>query len=206
MKSSLFLALLFALVGCSKSSDSAVTMNDETTDAGMASNMSAPSGVADQTRRYRFTYDARIPAPPLGSADLRVWIPLPLEDPGVQSNGEVKIDVEPEAGATWRVTTDPVYGNRMIYVEKSNPASGVRVKWSTVVTRHADVGQGRLTVHDEYLRPNRLIPLDDKAAVLVNRLDVANASLARRTRAKPHLRRRSRHDGLRQEDPGLGPR
>ena len=77
-------------------------------------------------RTFRFTYEARIPAPPAGTRKLRVWVPLPRDENGVQTVSDLKIESPAEA----RQTESADYGNRFLYVESDDPKAGVTLRWS----------------------------------------------------------------------------
>ena len=132
-------------------------------------------------RRFRFTYETRVPAPPPGTAQLRVWVPLPLEDPGVQTVGPVRVMAP---GATVRETTEPKYGNRMLYVTVDSPTGPLTISWSATITRWADVGQGVLPENPWFGRANDLIPIDGSARDLARKLEVDNEELPVSMRAQ----------------------
>lgn len=133
----------------------------------------------NNARKYRFTYTVTVPAP-AGTGTLDVWVPLPRNDPGVQRLGDEQID----APQGHRITQDPVFGNRMIYCRVQNPEPATELRWSCVVTRAEDTGQGSLPTCGRYLAPYRRIPLEGKATEMARQLGVADSSKPLHDRAK----------------------
>jgi transglutaminase-like putative cysteine protease len=133
-----------------------------------------------EASRFRFTYAVTVPAPPAGTRELHVWVPLPYEDPGVQSVADLEI----EADVPHQVTTEPEYGNRMVHVRIADPAGAVRIAWSATVTRHVDAGQGSLPNLPRYLRPDARVPLDGMATDLARKIGALDPSLGLEARAK----------------------
>ncbi|MGE0434867.1 MAG: transglutaminase-like domain-containing protein [Planctomycetota bacterium] len=109
-------------------------------------------------RKYRFTYNTRIPAGD-GTKELRIWVPLAMKDAGVQEVADEKIEVMP-AGINHKVTTDK-WGNRMIYVAVANPTEEIKISWSATISRWEDWGQGSLPDNDRWKQSDKLINLDD---------------------------------------------
>ena len=138
---------------------------------------------AGDSRTFQFTYTARIPAPPAGTGELQIWVPLPMEDPGVQEVSELETRVNGDSAAGTR-TREPVYGNEMLHVVVEQPGDVTEVGWTARVIRHADVGQGSLPTAPQYLQSNRLIPLGDSARLLVTKLGVGEPSSPTRSRAR----------------------
>ena len=104
---------------------------------------------------FDFSYEARIPSPP-GTQVLEIWIPLPLEEPGVQELADL------DTGGA-EVTVDPVYGNRMIHRRVTHPKGTIVLTWRAKITRFEDRGQGIGKPLPEYLLGNTLIPIDGEA-------------------------------------------
>ena len=148
--------------------------------SGPVASLSTPA--PEGARRFRFTCTVTVPALPSGTERLEVWLPLPMQDPGVQVVGPVEVIAE---GAAIRATREQKYGNRMIHVAFDAPRGPASISWSAVVTRFDDEGQGALPDNEWYLRGNALIPLDGAARDLASKLGTASAerSVAARARA-----------------------
>ena len=133
------------------------------------------------SRRFDFQTTVTIPAPTAGTAALDIWLPLPSDDPGVQTIENLEIV---EAPSGYQITTEPGYGNRMLYARVSNPDAATTVTWKATVLRYEDVGQGAGAQNARYLMPNRLIPVDGEAAMLASKLRSDDATQDIHRRAK----------------------
>ena len=69
-------------------------------------------------RTFHFNYTFSVKDIPAGSKQVRVWIPLAQSD----DHQNVRV-VSVKAPAKTRMTKEPEYGNRMIYIEIQNPAA-----------------------------------------------------------------------------------
>lgn len=79
--------------------------------------------------RFGVEHTLTVPVPD-GAADLRIWFPLPRQEP------EQEIaDLAVQAPDGWRQTTDAL-GNRYVYVQVSRPQGRVAVTTRFTVTRH----------------------------------------------------------------------
>ena len=72
-------------------------------------------------RAFAIEYTGRLAGLTAGD-DVRLWIPLPRDDPW-QRIGEVTV----EAPWPWRETRDPVHGNRILYLEGPAPGAAAEV-------------------------------------------------------------------------------
>ncbi len=162
-------AAAFALVACETKTNnsSAKVSNDDTT-----MNETPPS------RAFNFTYEVTVPVPE-GTSELAVWIPLPQDDPRVQKVDNLTINIPGH-----RVTTDPIYGNPMAYVQVANPSGPMKMSWSADITRWEDRGQGTLPMNAHYLKANSKIPVDGKALAMARDLGALDDSTPLEKRAK----------------------
>ncbi len=71
------------------------------------------------TRTFRFTYNFTVKDISSGAKRVRVWIPVPQTD----QHQTVRV-LAVKAPVKTRMTQEPEYGNRMMYAEIENPASG----------------------------------------------------------------------------------
>lgn len=71
------------------------------------------------SRTFRFTYDVTVKDIPAGAKRVRVWVPVPHTD----QHQTVRVLSVKAPGKT-RMTQEPEYGNRMMYAEIQNSASG----------------------------------------------------------------------------------
>jgi len=71
------------------------------------------------TRTFRFAYNFTVKDIPSGAKRVRVWIPVPQTD----QHQTVRV-LAVKVPVKTRMTQEPEYGNRMMYAEIPNPASG----------------------------------------------------------------------------------
>ena len=71
------------------------------------------------TRTFRFAYNFTVKDIPSGAKRVRVWIPVPQTD----RHQTVRV-LAVKVPVKTRMTQEPEYGNRMMYAEIPNPASG----------------------------------------------------------------------------------
>ncbi|MGH9502857.1 MAG: transglutaminase-like domain-containing protein [Terriglobales bacterium] len=71
------------------------------------------------SRTFRFTYNFTVKDIPSGARQVRVWVPVPQTD----QHQTVRILAVKAPGKT-QMTQEPEYGNRMMYAEIPNPATG----------------------------------------------------------------------------------
>lgn len=135
---------------------------------------------ADGVRTFEFTYTVEIPAPQAPGEILKIWIPLPQSDPGVQRVRDLTITAPVE----YQVTRESVFGNQMVYLETSLPAGPTQISWRATITRGVDTGEGRAPVIDRYLTSNRLIPIDGDAREMAVKLGATEPQRAVAERAK----------------------
>ena len=80
---------------------------------------SNPQKFSPPTRSFRFTYSFTAKDIPSGAKRVRVWVPVPQSE----RHQTVRV-LNVKAPGKMRMTRDPQYGNRMMYAEIQNPASG----------------------------------------------------------------------------------
>jgi transglutaminase-like putative cysteine protease len=91
----------------------------------------APKAAAPKVRKLEVAYESAIADVPAGSKLLRVWIPMPRNEQGVQE--VLSATVEPIAGG--KVTEKTTGDNRYWVVEVPNPPTAVTVKATMQVKR-----------------------------------------------------------------------
>jgi len=74
---------------------------------------------SDPSRTFRFTYNFTMKDIPAGAKRVRLWVPVPQTD----QHQTVRV-LNVKAPAKVQMTQEPEYGNRMMYAEIQNPASG----------------------------------------------------------------------------------
>ena len=79
----------------------------------------------------KIRYVTEIQKPPKRKG-IRIWIPLPVNDPGQEIT-----DLSLESRLPYRITEDPVYGNRMAYMETERVEGGERFVMSFRIKRKA---------------------------------------------------------------------
>ncbi len=134
----------------------------------------------DESRSMRFTYSVKIPAPADPIDHLAIWVPLPQTDPGIQSVSDLTI----VAPGNYRITTDPEFGNEMIYLDITHLQGEILISWSANIKRRLDAGQGALPVIPRYLKSNRLIPLNDKTRAVAEKVGSRKSNRPVADRAK----------------------
>jgi len=137
------------------------------------------AGSSTPSRRYTFTYEVTVPE--TAGEVMQVWLPLPLEDPGVQE--VLRVDVQSTKGEVRR-TREAKYGNPMAHVRVEDPSTPTTIRWTAEIRRWDDVGQGSGPVSGWFLRANELIPVDGTAAVLARRLRVDDSTIPVSARAR----------------------
>jgi transglutaminase-like putative cysteine protease len=138
--------------------------------------LSLPSGsTSDQTpsRNFDFRYVVQVPAPPADNHELRLWVPLPYEDP-YQSISGLRI----EAPVPHETRHEPEYGNRYAYFVFD--AAHLKDPFDIEVTFHVSRLEHRVPLRPaadppsesgspevaHFLQPDRLVPIDGQIAEL----------------------------------------
>ena len=70
----------------------------------------------------QFTYTATVPAAPAGTKALNVWLPIPSNSPW-----QTITDLTVTAPTAYQITTEPRYGNRMVYLHDTQPGKALQV-------------------------------------------------------------------------------
>lgn len=137
-------------------------------------------GIADETgsnkpdkpklRAFQLDYGASLDHLPTG-ARVSVWMPVP------QSNEHQTITLlETDLPAEEKIATEPIYGNKILYVETKAPRSGSLKFNTTYLVRRSEVrglssqgGKKELTGEQRnlFLAANRKVPLKGKQLALL---------------------------------------
>jgi len=142
-------------------------------------------------RTFRFTYNFTVKDIPSGAKRVRVWVPVPQTD----EHQTVRV-LAVKAPAKTRMTQEPEYGNRMVYVEMQAPAAGkAEFTLQYEVTRREysrgdyaqlerkDQKPGLVSVSmNRLVAPDSLIPTDGKIKALA--LDVTGSQPGTIAKAK----------------------
>jgi len=152
---------------------------------------SAPARLATpQTRVFEFTYRTQITQVPEGTKELRIWIPNPVTD-AHQLIGDVHIVSPVEAV----VHKDPRFDNSILFVSIPDPKSTpieielkFKVRRSEYIkkdfARRQPVSAGRLdTSVAAYLKPDRLVPLNDRITGLAAEVTAGKTTDLEKARA-----------------------
>src|SRR5579863_10708454 len=83
-----------------------------------AQTTSSGQNFSPPARTFLFTYNFTVKDIPSGTKRVRVWIPVPQTD----QHQTVRL-LEVKAPVETRMTQEPEYGNRMMYVEIQNSAA-----------------------------------------------------------------------------------
>ena len=121
---------------------------------------------AGEVRTFSIEYTARVADVPPGAKLLRVWVPVPQDSP-LQTISEVSFD----APSTPSIREEPRYGNRIAYFEIADPPRAVEIGMSFRCSRREHVarlarlrrdGAEDAESHEAFLRPGRLVVVDDR--------------------------------------------
>lgn len=171
MKKSIAVLAALILIGC----ESLILLGDL-----------AGKSFSSARRAFEFHYAAVVKDLPLNTNTLKLWLPIPINDEH-QSVSDLKID----SRYPYRIGTDPVSGNSMVYLDVEKPkTASVEVQISCRVDRKeyrrplTDGSAGKLSASSEspaslqkFLKPDRLVPIDGKIR------DLALEVTARKTTA-----------------------
>jgi len=109
-------------------------------------------------RRFEFVYRFTV-VPPAEAQRLQIWVPL------AASNQDQEASLwRAEGPIQWTQTTEPVYGNALLYGELLNPSKGpleVALHFRVARQEAGSVTDAEGEV-SRYLEPDRLVPLDDR--------------------------------------------
>jgi transglutaminase-like putative cysteine protease len=117
-------------------------------------------------RTFDFTYTAVFNNIPEGAKKVAVWIPYPKSD----EHQEIT-NLELNSPFPTKVTQDPEYGNRVVYLEVENPKQPFQVEISFNVRRkeyvHRDFDKKEPAATEakapaRYLEPDHLVPLNER--------------------------------------------
>lgn len=120
--------------------------------------------MADVSRTFDIEYVAQVKDLPT-DRPFRLWIPIPSDDPH-QSIGKVSV----ESPFPYRVTAEPVHGNRMIYLEGTSPTPELAVTVRYRVDRRpyqVDLSKASSVKKSEpvpvvYTQPSKLCIVNDR--------------------------------------------
>jgi len=140
-------------------------------------------------RSFDFTYTAALHNIPEGARKVAVWIPYPRSD-AHQKITNIKVSCPYPA----RVTSDSEHGNSALYVEVDNPKEpSIKVEISFDVKRkeyvrrdfhRAEPGaRDSKTVPARYLRPDQLVPLNDRIRKLAEEVTAKGTTDLEKARA-----------------------
>ncbi len=150
----------------------------------------SPPAEAVATRDFELVVRSTVPAPPEGTRELDVWLPIPRSGDAQQVElGDVLAPVEPQ------LADDPEFGNRILHLRLAAPAAPVEVGFTARVRRREvrnPVGSagrgstaGRATdpALARWLEPDALVPLDERIRALSARVTDGASTDAARARA-----------------------
>ena len=143
------------------------------------------------SRTFRFTYSFTVKDIPSDAKRVRVWVPVAHTD----QHQTVRL-LTVEAPSKIRVTEEPEYGNRMLYAEFQNPASGkaeFTLTYEVVRREYSRGDYAQLKVADQkpglvpasltrWIEPDTLIPTDGKIKELA--IEVAGSENGTVAKAK----------------------
>ena len=110
-------------------------------------------------RSFELSYTATVPVAK-GAGTVRVWLPVP------QTGWDQTVeDLKVTAPVPTRITTDPVYGNHILYLEVPDSSGPLTVGWSAKVTRREHADGGAALTAPEILQVKRLLADENKTVV-----------------------------------------
>lgn len=131
---------------------------------------------APRSRDFELTYGARIGELPAGAHRVELWLPYPVSD----DSQEVTVDAV-SAPASYEVVKEPRFGNSILHLSVTDPRERelavemkVRVRRREYIRRDFAVAAGRApaatsaaaAATSAWLRPDRLVPLDERIRTL----------------------------------------
>ncbi|HLG42648.1 MAG TPA: transglutaminase domain-containing protein [Planctomycetota bacterium] len=134
---------------------------------------------------FEIAYTAKIEGIPAGARQLRLWIPVPQNSP-VQKIWSVSFDRE--VG----FHTEPKYGNRIAYVELSNPPSSLNVTMKFKCRRSeqkvdleklSGEGADAPDALDPFLGEERYVPISDRIRRIADEVTQGKTTVLDKARA-----------------------
>jgi transglutaminase-like putative cysteine protease len=129
----------------------------------------------------KVTYSSTVAEIPAGTSQFRAWVPLPASTP-FQTITNLKYE---PASAT--LVEDPLYGNRMLFLEKREPGEGpVEIQVSYDVRRSSQVPSredGGEALMKRFLEPDRLGIIDKRIQEIAARVTAGHDTTMGRARA-----------------------
>jgi transglutaminase-like putative cysteine protease len=131
---------------------------------------------APRSREFELTYSARIGELPAGAHRVEVWLPYPVSD----GNQEVTVDAV-SGPSRYEVIKEPRFGNSILHLSVTDPRERelavemkVRVRrreylrhdFAGAAATPAAVPAATAAANAGWLRPDRLVPLDERIRTL----------------------------------------
>lgn len=134
------------------------------------------------SRLMEISYVARVDEVPQDAKELKIWIPLP------RSNDQQEIDdIEIRGPETYRITTEPKYGNRMVFFSVSNPPSEVEVEIRFKAKRFECSPHHRSSKDEKLvgyaLQAEELVPLSDDIRARASKYTAGRETVKEKARA-----------------------
>lgn len=167
----------------------------------------APTPVdGPKTLTTRFTYKAVVPKLPAGAQALDLWLPLPSDNTFQQVS-----DVQVTSPVPHKITREPKFGNRMIYVHADTAKAPLTVSVSFTVKRtEAAVlsggapGQIDATQAAAYLEPDAKVPVGGRFGTIAEEVTSGVNGALDKVRAEfDHVVATMQYD-YKKESPQLG--
>ena len=111
-------------------------------------------------RQFEITYAVSLVGLPQDSERIRIWIPL-----ASSREGQTVLERKITGLGDYVITKDPAYGNEMAYFEIRNPnktSFDFKTDYKAVVTRPVPLSSGRQDNLQTYLKPSRLMVVDEE--------------------------------------------
>jgi len=163
----------------------------------------AAVAVGSEPLKTRFTYTATVASVPAGSKKIRIWVPVPSDNP-LQEIGDLTIS----APGPYQVTTETENGNRMVFVETDPSKLPAVVNISFDVSRQQAGSTGAVIDQDinpeDYLDSDKLVPISGRYAELGREVAGAKTGEVEKMRAiYDHVVATMQYD-YKKESPHLG--
>jgi len=145
---------------------------------------------APQVREFDFTYSARISELPQDAHRVDVWLPYPVSD----EHQEVKV-TEVSAPYPYEVLKEPRYGNSILHLSATDPQQREFTVDMKVHVRRKEYLHNNFASYSahakgtrpagvaQWLKPDRLVPLDDRIRKLAHQVTKGKKSELEKARA-----------------------
>ncbi len=140
----------------------------------------------DSKRAYTVIHRTTVPRSVAYSRDLKLWIPLATSADGQEILTRV---ITPSQAVPYQITKDAVHGNEMVYFELADPLEdnlSIEIRYSVRSNERFRLAGGNGVEAEElgnYLRPSRLMVIDDTVKDIARKVTGSEATTLAKARA-----------------------